>query len=58
MKIKEFMSQPVTVVGEDATLEEIARTMLGQNIGCVPVVDARGKISGNASGAMGVAFCL
>jgi CBS-domain-containing membrane protein len=46
MKIKEFMSQPVTVVGEGATLEEIARTMLGQNIGCVPVVDARGKISG------------
>jgi CBS domain-containing protein len=46
MKIKEFMSQPVTVVGEDATLEEIARTMLGQNIGCVPVIDARGKISG------------
>jgi CBS domain-containing protein len=40
------MSQPVIVVGEDATLEEIARTMLAQNIGCVPVVDARGKISG------------
>lgn len=46
MQIKEFMSQPVIVVGEDATLEEIARTMLAQNIGCVPVVDARGKISG------------
>lgn len=46
MQIKEFMSQPVTVVHEDTTLEEIARTLLDQNIGCVPVVNARGKISG------------
>lgn len=46
MKIKEFMSQPATVVGEDASLEEVALTMLGQNIGCVPVVDAHGKIRG------------
>lgn len=46
MKIEDFMSQPVTVVSEDTTLEEIARTMLDQNIGCVPVVNARGKISG------------
>lgn len=46
MQIKEFMSQPVTVVREETTLEEIARTLLMQNIGCVPVLDARGKISG------------
>ena len=46
MKIEDFMSQPVTVVREDTTLEEIARTMLEKNIGCVPVVNARGKISG------------
>ncbi|MFN0123179.1 MAG: CBS domain-containing protein [Blastocatellia bacterium] len=46
MKIREFMSQPGTVVREDTTLEEIARTLLEKNIGCVPVVDGRGKISG------------
>ena len=46
MKIEDFMSQPVTVVSEDTTLEEIARTLLDQHIGCAPVVDARGRISG------------
>lgn len=46
MKVKDFMSQPVTVVREETTLEEIARTLLEKNIGCVPVVDAQGKISG------------
>ncbi len=46
MKISEFMSQPVTVVHEETPLEEVARTMLDQNIGCVPVVDARGRLCG------------
>lgn len=46
MKISEFMSQPVTVVHEETTLEEVARAMLDQNIGCVPVVDAAGKLRG------------
>ncbi|MDX2031176.1 MAG: CBS domain-containing protein [Blastocatellia bacterium] len=46
MQIKEFMSHPVTVVQENTTLEEIARTLLERNIGCVPVVDAQGKVSG------------
>ncbi|MBK9316979.1 MAG: CBS domain-containing protein [Acidobacteria bacterium] len=40
------MSKPVMVVREDTTLEEIARMMLDNNIGCVPVVDTTGKISG------------
>lgn len=46
MRVKDFMSKPVMVVREDTTLEEIARMMLDNNIGCVPVVDTTGKISG------------
>lgn len=40
------MSKPVMVAREDTTLEEIARMMLDNNIGCVPVVDTTGKICG------------
>lgn len=40
------MSKPVMVVREDTTLEEIARMMLDNSIGCLPVVDLNGKICG------------
>jgi CBS domain-containing protein len=40
------MVQPVVVVGENTTLEEIARLMLDRRIGCVPVVNDRGEICG------------
>lgn len=46
MKVKQMMSHPAVVVAEDATLEEVARTMLDHHIGCVPVVDRQGKIVG------------
>jgi CBS domain-containing protein len=46
MRIKEFMSQPVTVVGTDTTLEEVARLMLEKNIGALPVVDEAGQLTG------------
>jgi len=46
MKVKEIMVQPVIVVREDTTLEEIARIMLDNRIGCVPVVDEKGKLAG------------
>jgi CBS domain-containing protein len=46
MQIREFMTQPVVTVHEDTTLEEVARTMLEQHIGGVPVVNAQGKLSG------------
>jgi CBS domain-containing protein len=46
MKVKEIMVRPVIVVGEDTTLEEIARIMLDNRIGCVPVVDEGGKLVG------------
>lgn len=46
MRVKDFMSKPVMVVREDTTLEEIARMMLDNSIGCLPVVDLNGKICG------------
>lgn len=46
MKAKEIMIQPVVVVREDTTLEEVARTMLEHRIGCVPVVDREGRLRG------------
>ena len=46
MKVKELMSQPIQVVPENVTLETVARTMLAHHIGCVPVVDVQGKLTG------------
>ena len=46
MKITDIMTQPVVMVREETTLEEIARLMLGRGIGSVPVVDAQGKLRG------------
>ncbi len=46
MKVNSIMSQPVIVVGKDDSLEQVARTMLENNIGGVPVVDASGAIVG------------
>jgi CBS domain-containing protein len=46
MKVREIMVAPVVVVKEETSLEDIARTMLEHGIGGVPVVDARGKLSG------------
>lgn len=40
------MSQPAISVQLDASLEEVARLMLDRRIGCVPVVDERGKLVG------------
>lgn len=46
MKVKEIMAHPAITVSEDTTLEEIARLMLDNHIGCVPVVDANSRIIG------------
>jgi CBS domain-containing protein len=40
------MSTPVVVVQEEATLEEVARTMLDHHIGCAPVVNRQGLLVG------------
>lgn len=46
MNVKEIMTQPALVVAETATLEEVARFRLEHRIGCVPVVNGKGKLSG------------
>jgi CBS domain-containing protein len=40
------MVKPVVVAREAATLEEVARTMVEHRIGCLPIVDSRGRMSG------------
>jgi nucleotide-binding universal stress UspA family protein/predicted transcriptional regulator len=44
--VGEIMSRPVVTAPEDATLAEIARLMLERRIGCVPLVNAQGTLSG------------
>jgi CBS domain-containing protein len=46
MKVCEIMKQPVVMVREDATLEEVARTMLDHQVWGVPVVNDGGEITG------------
>lgn len=40
------MTEPVLVIEEDRTLEEVAQKMLSSKVGGLPVVDAEGKIVG------------
>lgn len=46
MKVSELMTEPVLVIEEDRTLEEVAQKMLSSKVGGLPVVDAEGKIVG------------
>jgi CBS domain-containing protein len=46
MIARELMTQPVVSVRLDASLAEIAKTMVECRIGCVPVVDEHGLLSG------------
>jgi len=46
MKVNEIMTELVIVIGQDRTLEEVAETMLHNQIGGLPVVDDEGKIVG------------
>ncbi len=46
MLVKEIMSRPVVVVDLDTCMENVARTLLAEKIGCVVVVDRRGKAAG------------
>ena len=46
MKVIEIMTQPVITITEDTTLREVARIMLQQGIGGLPVVDHEGNLSG------------
>jgi CBS domain-containing protein len=44
--VGDIMGHPVVTAREDATLAEVARLMLERGIGCVPLVDARGTLTG------------
>lgn len=46
MKVNEIMASPAITVGESTSLEDVARLMLDKGIGCVPVVNDEGRISG------------
>ncbi len=46
MKVTEIMTKPVIVVKSDVTLEEVARKMLDNNIGGLPVIDESGELIG------------
>ncbi len=42
----EMMSKRPYTIGQDASLADAAATMLRENIGCLPVIDAEGKLVG------------
>ena len=50
-KAKDMMTTPAVTVGEDATVEEIARIFTDRNINRVPVVDSENRLIGIVSRA-------
>jgi len=46
MQARELMTQPVVTVRSDASLAEVAKTMVECRVGCVPVVDEESQLRG------------
>lgn len=46
MKVKDIMTEPVITIGEDTSLQEVAKIMLENRIGGVPVINASGDLTG------------
>ena len=46
MKVHQIMSYPVVTVRQHTPLREVARVMLAEDIGAVPVVDDGGRLCG------------
>jgi CBS domain-containing protein len=46
MNAQDVMVSPVITVGEDATIQDVARILINERISAVPVVDAAGKLAG------------
>lgn len=42
------MVSPVIAVGDDATVQDVAKTMIARRISAVPVIDRAGKLVGVA----------
>jgi CBS domain-containing protein len=49
MLARDVMVSPVITVGVNATVREVAKTLLDKRISAVPVVDAKGKVVGIVS---------
>lgn len=45
-KVREIMSSPPITVSVDQTVADAAELMIEHNIGCLPVLDAEGKVTG------------
>lgn len=46
MNAQDVMVSPVVTVGENATVQDVARLLISERISAVPVVDAAGKLAG------------
>ncbi|MBR0766573.1 CBS domain-containing protein [Bradyrhizobium japonicum] len=46
MKARDVMVSPVITAGEDATVQDVAKTMIARRISAVPIVDKAGKLVG------------
>jgi len=44
--VRDVMKTNVVTAGEDITIKEAARIMLEEEVGCLPIVDGRGKLRG------------
>ena len=49
LKVKDLMTKDVVTITEDTTVEEAARLMVDQDLSCLPVVSATGKLVGIVS---------
>ena len=49
LKVKDLMTRDVVTITEDTTVEEAARLMVDQDLSCLPVVNATGKLVGIVS---------
>ncbi|QMU55874.1 MAG: CBS domain-containing protein [Candidatus Mycalebacterium zealandia] len=46
MLLSEIMTTPVATISEEASLKDVADTMKEKSVGCLPVVDGGGKLTG------------
>lgn len=48
-KVRDVMTRPVVFVRQGTPAEEAARIMYERNVGCLPVLDAQGRMAGIAT---------
>lgn len=46
MNAQDVMVSPVVTIGENATVQEVAKLLIDQRVSAVPVLDAAGKLAG------------